>query len=143
MGAQQAELVRWLVLTVSLVVAYCGADVHALSRRACRRACSAQLAPCAFEARRSLRRACRHAVIRACRSEGVTVCATTTSTATSTTSSSTSTTLPGCHPSYPTLCLPPPPPDLDCYQIEATNFPVLGSDPHGLDADGDGIGCEH
>lgn len=47
-----------------------------------------------------------------------------------------------CHPSYPTVCIPPPPPDLDCAQVNASNFTVVGSDPHGFDGDGDGIGCE-
>jgi Ca2+-binding RTX toxin-like protein len=47
-----------------------------------------------------------------------------------------------CHPSYPTVCIPPPPPDLDCAQVNATNFTVTGSDPHGFDGDNDGIGCE-
>jgi hypothetical protein len=50
---------------------------------------------------------------------------------------------PNCHPSYPTLCLPPPPPDIDCKFIPLfRNFPVLPPDPHNLDVDGDGIGCE-
>jgi hypothetical protein len=48
----------------------------------------------------------------------------------------------GCHPSYPTVCIPPPPPDLNCADVGETNFPVTGSDPHGLDGDGDGVGCE-
>jgi hypothetical protein len=103
--------------------------------------CVVQLAPCALEATRALRRACRRAVIRMCRTSGVAVC----SPGTTTTTSTTSTTRPSngvCDPSYPTLCLPSPPPDLDCDQIEATNFPVIGLDPHGLDADSDGIGCE-
>ncbi len=47
-----------------------------------------------------------------------------------------------CAPSYPTICLHPPPPDLDCDEIPHTDFPVLPPDPHGLDRDGDGIGCE-
>ncbi len=48
-----------------------------------------------------------------------------------------------CSPAYPTLCLPPPPPDLDCGQIPYRNFPVLPPDPHDLDGnDNDGIGCE-
>jgi micrococcal nuclease len=47
-----------------------------------------------------------------------------------------------CHPSYPTVCIPPPPPDLDCNQIPHRRFPVVASDPHGFDGDGDGIGCE-
>ena len=47
-----------------------------------------------------------------------------------------------CHPSYPTLCLPPAPPDLDCGDVDAKDFSVLPPDPHGLDGDKDGIGCE-
>ncbi|MFN3331908.1 MAG: endonuclease/exonuclease/phosphatase family protein [Caldilinea sp.] len=47
-----------------------------------------------------------------------------------------------CHPSYPTVCIPPPPPDLDCPNIQERRFPVVGSDPHWFDGDGDGIGCE-
>ncbi|CAM3168492.1 thermonuclease family protein [Saccharomonospora xinjiangensis] len=38
--------------------------------------------------------------------------------------------------------VPPPPPDLDCGDIPQKNFPVQPGDPHRLDADGDGIGCE-
>ncbi len=47
-----------------------------------------------------------------------------------------------CHPSYPTVCIPPPPPDLDCPDIPYTNFRVVGDDPHRFDGDNDGIGCE-
>jgi len=47
-----------------------------------------------------------------------------------------------CHPSYPALCIPPPPPDLDCGDIPYKNFRVSGSDPHRFDGDKDGIGCE-
>jgi hypothetical protein len=48
-----------------------------------------------------------------------------------------------CHPSYPDVCIPPPPPDLNCGDIDARNFEVSGSDPHGFDGnDNDGIGCE-
>jgi hypothetical protein len=35
-----------------------------------------------------------------------------------------------------------PPPDLDCDEISEKNFRVTGSDPHDLDRDGDGRGCE-
>ena len=48
----------------------------------------------------------------------------------------------GCDPSYPTVCIPPPPPDLDCGDIPYTNFTVIGKDPHGFDGNGDGVGCE-
>ncbi|CAD5984140.1 excalibur calcium-binding domain-containing protein [Planktothrix agardhii] len=47
-----------------------------------------------------------------------------------------------CHPSYPDICIPPPPPDLNCSDIPYRRFKVIGSDPHGLDRDQDGIGCE-
>jgi hypothetical protein len=48
-----------------------------------------------------------------------------------------------CDPSYPTVCIPPPPPDLDCKDIPHRNFPVRAPDPHGFDSnDNDGIGCE-
>jgi hypothetical protein len=48
----------------------------------------------------------------------------------------------GCDPAYPTVCIPPPPPDLDCGQISFRNFVVLAPDPHRFDGDHDGIGCE-
>src|SRR5215203_3803400 len=44
-----------------------------------------------------------------------------------------------CDPSYPGLCIPPPPPDLDCDNISARNFRVLPPDPHRFDDDNDGI----
>jgi hypothetical protein len=49
---------------------------------------------------------------------------------------------PNCSPCYPTICIPPPPPDLDCGDIPYRNFYVAGCDPHGFDGDNDGIGCE-
>ena len=48
-----------------------------------------------------------------------------------------------CDPAYPDVCIPPPPPDLDCGDIPHRGFRVLPPDPHGLDGrDNDGIGCE-
>ena len=47
-----------------------------------------------------------------------------------------------CDPSYPDLCIPPPPPDLDCAQVGGSFFTVRPPDPHAFDGDGDGIGCE-
>ena len=47
-----------------------------------------------------------------------------------------------CHPSYPDVCIPPPPPDLDCKDVPYRRFTVLPPDPHRFDADHDGIGCE-
>jgi hypothetical protein len=40
------------------------------------------------------------------------------------------------------LTQPPPPPDLDCGDIQYRRFAVLQPDPHHFDADKDGIGCE-
>ncbi|HZJ50434.1 MAG TPA: hypothetical protein VFF07_06175 [Actinomycetota bacterium] len=49
---------------------------------------------------------------------------------------------PNCSPAYPDFCIPPPPPDRDCDDVNGTNFTVKPPDPHGLDSDGDGVGCE-
>ncbi len=47
-----------------------------------------------------------------------------------------------CDPSYPTLCIPPGAPDMDCPEVGVTNFPVLPPDPMNFDREPDGIGCE-
>jgi len=47
-----------------------------------------------------------------------------------------------CDPAYPNVCIPPPPPDLDCGDIPYHNIRVLPPDPHRFDRDKDGIGCE-
>ncbi|AFS81461.1 excalibur domain-containing protein [Candidatus Nitrosopumilus koreensis AR1] len=47
-----------------------------------------------------------------------------------------------CDPSYPDFCIPSSSPDLDCGDISQKRFTVLQPDPHRLDADKDGIGCE-
>jgi micrococcal nuclease len=47
-----------------------------------------------------------------------------------------------CDPSYPDVCIPPPPPDLDCPDIFYAEFRVAGNDPHRFDGDGNGVGCE-
>jgi len=47
-----------------------------------------------------------------------------------------------CDSSYPDVCIPLWPPDLDCGEIRYSNFKVLQDDPHGFDGDKDGIGCE-
>lgn len=52
------------------------------------------------------------------------------------------TTAPACDPSYPDVCIPPPPPDLNCGDIQHRRFRVLPPDPHNFDTDHDGIGCE-
>jgi micrococcal nuclease len=46
------------------------------------------------------------------------------------------------HQSYPDVCIPPYPPDLDCGDVSFVNFTVKPPDPHGFDGDGDGVGCE-
>ena len=46
----------------------------------------------------------------------------------------------GCDPNY-SGCVPAYPPDVDCAEVGGS-VSVYGSDPHGLDADGDGVGCE-
>jgi micrococcal nuclease len=48
-----------------------------------------------------------------------------------------------CDPAYPTVCIPSPPPDLDCKDVSYKNFKVLQPDPHNFDGDGNGIGCEN
>ena len=53
-----------------------------------------------------------------------------------------------CDPAYPKdlagneICIPSPPPDLDCKDITYRRFVVLEPDPHNFDTDKDGIGCE-
>ncbi len=47
-----------------------------------------------------------------------------------------------CDPSYPGVCIPPAPPDLDCGDIPYRRFKVLPPDPHRFDGDHDGVGCE-
>jgi PASTA domain-containing protein len=48
-----------------------------------------------------------------------------------------------CDPAYPNDCLPPPPPDLDCADIgHRVEVDHQYGDPHRLDADGDGVGCD-
>lgn len=46
-----------------------------------------------------------------------------------------------CDPSYPGVCIPPGPPDLDCGDITERRFVVLPPDPHNFDGNHDGIGC--
>jgi micrococcal nuclease len=47
-----------------------------------------------------------------------------------------------CDPSYPTVCIAPPPPDLDCADVPYRRFRVVPPDPHRFDGDHDGLGCE-
>lgn len=46
----------------------------------------------------------------------------------------------GCAPGY-APCVPSYPPDVDCADVEGP-ITVTGTDPHGLDGEGDGIACE-
>ncbi len=46
-----------------------------------------------------------------------------------------------CDPSYPDVCIAAYPPDLDCDEINYSNFLVIPPDPHAFDRDNDGIGC--
>lgn len=46
-----------------------------------------------------------------------------------------------CSPSYPGVCIPPAPPDLDCGDVPYKRFVVLAPDPHNFDGNADGIGC--
>ncbi|MGH9049506.1 MAG: thermonuclease family protein [Acidimicrobiia bacterium] len=48
----------------------------------------------------------------------------------------------GCDASYPDMCVPSPPPDLDCRDISERRFRVEGGDPHHFDGDRNGLGCE-
>jgi micrococcal nuclease len=52
----------------------------------------------------------------------------------------------GCDPNYAGACVPPYPPDLDCPDLRALGLAlpvrVVGDDPHRLDGDDDGYGCE-
>jgi Flp pilus assembly pilin Flp len=49
-----------------------------------------------------------------------------------------------CDPNYGGGCVPPYPPDVDCNDLRALGIgevTITGSDPHHLDPDGDGVGC--
>ncbi len=47
-----------------------------------------------------------------------------------------------CDPGYSGACIPVYPPDIDCPDAGAEGFRSTASDPHGFDADGDGIACD-
>ncbi len=47
-----------------------------------------------------------------------------------------------CDPSYEGACVPNDGADYNCADINGTDFQSVGTDPHGLDRDGDGIACE-
>jgi len=47
-----------------------------------------------------------------------------------------------CDPSYPDVCIPPPPPDLDCSDVKYRHFTVKPPDPHNFDGNHDGVACE-
>ncbi len=63
---------------------------------------------------------------------------TTTAFRTTTTVRSTS----SCDPNYSGACVPAYPPDVDCGDLSAKRFRSVGSDPHGLDGNDDGVACE-
>src|SRR5690606_11174804 len=54
----------------------------------------------------------------------------------------------GCHPSYPDHCIAPPPPQLSCGDLPTSWKPIRvlhnvpNPDPHRVDQDEDGWGCE-
>jgi len=52
-----------------------------------------------------------------------------------------------CDAHYPTVCIPPPPPDFDCADLSFRGFQVLHDqpktpDPHSFDNNFDGVGCQ-
>jgi micrococcal nuclease len=71
-----------------------------------------------------------------------TTCAGDTSTPSSTATPPSTGDRPGCDPSYPDVCIPPSPPDLDCADVTFRRFRVFGPDPHRFDINRDGFGCE-
>ena len=48
-----------------------------------------------------------------------------------------------CDTSYPDFCVTIYSANLTCMDIPQRNFTVLAPDTHGLDSDGDGLGCEN
>ncbi len=48
----------------------------------------------------------------------------------------------GCNPNYSGACIPNSPTDLDCGDISARGFRVVGTDVYNFDGDGNGIACE-
>lgn len=45
----------------------------------------------------------------------------------------------GCDPSYPGVCIPSAPPDLDCGDVGARRFAAVSPDPHAFYGDGAGV----
>jgi hypothetical protein len=48
----------------------------------------------------------------------------------------------GCSDEYTGACVPADAGDVDCGELLDSDFDSVGSDPYGLDADGDGVACE-
>jgi hypothetical protein len=48
----------------------------------------------------------------------------------------------GCSDEYEGACVPADAYDVDCGELADSDFDSVGSDPYGLDADGDGVACE-
>jgi len=57
-------------------------------------------------------------------------------------SSNTETSPKDCDPNYAGACIPIVGYDLDCKDVSAKRFRVIGRDIHRFDRDGDGIACE-
>jgi hypothetical protein len=47
-----------------------------------------------------------------------------------------------CDPRYPGVCIPMSDDDLDCADVDASQFEITGTDPHNLDGNDDGVACE-
>jgi hypothetical protein len=48
----------------------------------------------------------------------------------------------GCSDEYTGACVPADAYDVNCGELVESDFDSVGSDPYGLDADGDGVACE-
>jgi hypothetical protein len=71
-----------------------------------------------------------------------TITHTETQTVTKTVTTSGTTDAGGCDPNYTGTCVPTGQGDVNCSDVPAKNFQSTGSDPDGLDGDGDGVACE-
>jgi micrococcal nuclease len=47
-----------------------------------------------------------------------------------------------CDRAYPDVCIPSPPPDLQCSDVPYSHFRVIPPDPHNFDGNQDGVACE-
>jgi micrococcal nuclease len=90
-----------------------------------------------FEAAQSTARSGRDGLWGACRYFGAPLHRTPDRSATNTTSQSSN-----CNPNYSGACIPNSSADLDCSDVNATNFRVVGDDVYAFDGDGDKVACE-